>query len=91
MLLRIRPGQPSGGSSAASSFKTANLIGGLYMWHKDSAGKWYMADIENNGSDNPALPANSIAVPENTARSGNFFDLGTGSSIFLFSSLARGA
>ncbi|MDO9508980.1 MAG: hypothetical protein Q7I97_06505 [Thermovirgaceae bacterium] len=89
-MLRIRPGHPSGINSATANFKTGNLIGGLDMWHQDSAGKWYMAESEIIGSDNIASPADGVAVWANTVISGDFFELGVDSSVYLFSSQARG-
>jgi hypothetical protein len=60
------------------------------MWHKDSRGNWYMAENEDPGvCGNTSLKSGGFSGGE--AASVDAFNLGTGSSIYLFSSIARGA
>lgn len=60
------------------------------MWHKDSRGNWYMAEKEDPG-ESGKNPLKSGGFSGIGAASVDAFNLGTGSSIYLFSLIARGA
>ncbi|GAB6280866.1 MAG: hypothetical protein STSR0007_09800 [Thermovirga sp.] len=91
MVLRIRCGQISGCTNAETDNRTTSLIGGLYMWHKDSKGNWYMAEdeISESGEAGSIMDGDPVWVDKIPAVSS--FSLGPDSSVYLFSSLARGA
>jgi len=87
-VLRIRCGCPSVFDDFSISSSTTNLIGGIDMWQKDSAGNWYMADNSVLAEENVAIDNLKGAVSGEKIPFESSFGLGTESSVYLFSSLA---
>lgn len=92
MVLRIRCGQISGLNDAGTgNNRRTSLIGGLYMWHKDSKGNWYMAENEIDGPGESGSIADNDPIWAHKVPAVGSLGLGPDSSVYLFSSLARGA
>ncbi|KUK85876.1 MAG: hypothetical protein XE01_1087 [Synergistales bacterium 58_81] len=86
MVLRIRCSRRSGDYSVTTKL-SADLIGGLDMWHKDSAGNWYMSETKTIEAEDAAPAKESWAGKTLSAA---FPGMGPESSIFLFSSKVAG-
>ncbi len=61
------------------------------MWHKDSKDNWYMSEDEIIGSKETGSIMDSDPAWVNKVPAVSSFSLGPDSSVYLFSSLARGA
>lgn len=61
------------------------------MWHKDSKGNWYMAEDEIIRSGEAGSMVDGDPGWVKTVPAASSFSLGPDSSVYLFSSLARGA
>ena len=86
-MLRIRCGCPSIFDVFSISRNKTNLIGGIDMWHRDSAGNWYMADNSVPAVESGATDHFTGVVPGEKITSESSFGLGAESSVYLFSSL----
>jgi hypothetical protein len=87
-VLRIRCSCPPVFDDFSIPSSTTNLIGGIDMWHKDSAGNWYMADNSALAVDIGTVDHFTGAISGERISFESSFGLGTESSVYLFSSLA---